>query len=360
MRRLLLACGFILISFAADFDWQLPKGIPAPAVPPDNPMNAAKVELGRYLFYDSRMSVNGKQSCATCHRQELALTDGKARAEGATGVVHPRGTMSLANFPYTPLLTWANPTIRTLEDQIAIPVFGINPVEMGMAGRETEFLATVRRDPVYQTLFLQAFPGRPDPYQMTNVIKAIAAFERTIISVRSPYDRYRYGGERDAISDAAKRGAGPFFSERLGCSNAQCHSEWTFTAVRYDGGQEPHVWYSNTGLYGPREVATDVFHNTGLHEHTLSSGDSGRFRAPTLRNIAITASYMHDGSIATLAEVIDHYSNGGRAKSPNKSQFVRPFQITAGEKADLIEFLKSLTDEEFLKDPRWSDPWKAK
>jgi cytochrome c peroxidase len=360
MRRLLVVCGCVLTSFAADFDWGLPKEIPSPAVPLDNPMNPSKVELGRHLFYDSRLSVNGKQSCGSCHRQELAFTDGKARAEGTTGVTHPRGTMSLANVAYTPLLTWANPTIQTLEDQIPIPMFGVDPVEMGMAGREAQLLTTVRGDSVYQALFPPAFPGQAELYTIKNLIKAIAAFERTIISVRSPYDRYRYGGESSAISDSAKRGAALFFSDRLGCSNTQCHSGWTFTgAVRTDGGQEPHVWYSNTGLYSPGEVAADKFHNTGLNEYTLSRGDIGRFRAPTLRNIAITAPYMHDGSIATLAEVIEHYSAGGRAKSPNKSELVRGFEITAGEKADLIEFLKSLTDEELLKDPRWGDPWRA-
>jgi cytochrome c peroxidase len=361
MRGLLLAGVFAAASFAADFDWRLPKGIPPPAVPADNPMNAAKIELGRHLFYDSRMSVNGTQSCASCHRQELAFTDGKARAVGATGVTHPRGAMSLANVAYTPLLTWANPTIQLLEDQIPIPMFGVNPVEMGMAGHEAELLTTVRQDSVYQKLFPHAFPGPADPFTIGNVVKAIAAFERTIISVRSPYDRYRYGGESNAISDSAKRGVALFFSERLGCSNAQCHSGWTFTgAVRSEGGQEPHVWYSNTGLYSPSEVAADQFHNMGLNEFTLNRGDIGRFRTLTLRNIAITAPYMHDGSIATLAEVIDHYAAGGRAASPNKSEFVRRFEITAGEKTDLIEFLKSLTDEELLKDPQWSDPWKAK
>jgi len=361
MRRFLLVCGCAAASFAADFDWGLPKGIPSPAVPADNSMNPAKVELGRHLFYDSRLSVNGKQSCASCHRQELAFTDGKARAEGTTGVTHPRGSMSLANVAYTPLLTWANPTIQTLEDQIPIPMFGVDPVEMGMAGHEAELLATVGEDPTYQALFPQAFPGQPDPCSIKNVVKGIAAFERTIISVRSPYDRYRYGGESSAISDSAKRGAALFFSERLGCSNAQCHSGWTFTgAVRSDGGQEPHVWYSNTGLYSPRQLAADKFNNTGLHEYTLNRGDIGRFRVPTLRNIAITAPYMHDGSIATLAEVIDHYAAGGRAHNPNKSELIRGFQITADEKTDLIEFLKSLTDEELLKDPRWSDPWKTK
>jgi cytochrome c peroxidase len=169
------------------------------AVPSDNPMNQAKVELGRRLFYDLRMSVNQKQSCGSCHRQELAFTDGKARAEGTTGAIHPRGSMSLVNVAYTPLLTWANPTVQTLEEQMLLPMFGVDPVELGMRGREVEFLTIVRRDKAYASLFPQAFPEQADPYEMKNVIKAIAAFERTIISLRSPFDRYRYGGEASAI-----------------------------------------------------------------------------------------------------------------------------------------------------------------
>jgi cytochrome c peroxidase len=116
----------------------------------------------------------------------------------------------------------------------------------------------------------------------------------------------------------------------LGCGNEQCHSEFTFTgAVRSAGGQEPHVWYANTGLYTPREIADDIFHNVGLYEHTRSNGDVGRFRTPTLRNIAITAPYMHDGSIATLEQVIEHYSAGGRNNSPRQSPLVRSFQISS-------------------------------
>jgi cytochrome c peroxidase len=204
MRRSMIVCLFLLPATAADFQWRLPKGIPEPAVPSDNPMSATKVELGRHLFYDSRMSVNQKQSCASCHRQDLAFTDGKARAEGTTGEIHPRGSMSLANVAYTPLLTWANPAVQTLEEQALLPMFGIKPVELGMRGREAEFLAVIRGDKLYRGLFPPAFPDEADPYNIQNVVKAIAVFERSIVSMRSPYDRYRYGGENGALSDMAK------------------------------------------------------------------------------------------------------------------------------------------------------------
>jgi cytochrome c peroxidase len=339
--------------FGADFDWNIPKGFPRPAVPSDNPMSVAKVELGRYLFYDKRMSVNGKESCGSCHRQELAFTDGRARAEGATGQLHPRGSMSLVNVAYVARFTWANPTLDSLEEQALTPMLGEEPIELGL--KEQEFLNALRHDPLYQRLFSRAFPEAGDIYTLQNVTKAIATFERTIISMRSPYDRYRWGGESSAISDSAKRGELLFSSsERGGCF--QCHGGWNFTSVRFEGSKNipgEGGGFFNTG------VSKYEAPNRGLYEQTTRPEDIGKFRAPTLRNIALTAPYMHDGSLATLEEVVDHYSAGGKMDHPNKSHILRPFKLTDGEKHDLVEFLRSLTDEELLRDPRWSDPWPA-
>ncbi|HTA68320.1 MAG TPA: di-heme enzyme [Bryobacteraceae bacterium] len=356
LKRVTLAFAIGAALMGADFDWRLPKGFPRPAVPADNPMSAAKVELGRRLFYDKRISVNGKASCGTCHRQDLAFTDGLARAEGTTGQVHPRSSMSLVNVAYAPLLTWANPTLDSLEEQAVTPMLGEEPIELGLKGHEQEFLNLLRSDPLYQRLFPKAFPEVGDVYTLKNVTKAIAAFERTIISMRSPYDRYRWGGDSSAISDSAKRGELLFSSsERGGCF--QCHGGWNFTTIRFDGKRDgraegdPRGGFFNTGvsLYAPP--------NRGLYERTLRLEDVGKFRAPSLRNIALTAPYMHDGSLTTLEEVIDHYAAGGKMDHPNKSRILRPFRLTDDEKRDLIEFLKSLTDEELLHDPRWSDPW---
>jgi cytochrome c peroxidase len=352
--------GFVLAVglMGADFEWNLPKGFPRPAVPTDNPMSAAKVELGRFLFYDKRMSVNGKESCGTCHRQELAFTDGRARAEGTTGQLHPRSSMSLVNVAYVPLLTWANSTLDSLEEQALTPMLGEEPIELGLKGHEQDFLNTLRRDPVYQGLFPKAFPDAGDIYTLKNVTKAMAAFERTIISMRSPYDRYRWGGDSSAISDSAKRGDLIFSSsERGGCF--QCHGGWNFTTIRFEGIKDregmgdPRGGFFNTG------VSSYLPPNQGLYEHTQRSEDIGKFRAPTLRNVALTAPYMHDGSLGTLEEVIDHYAAGGKMDHPNKSRILRPFRLTEGEKRDLVEFLKSLNDEELIRDPRWSDPWPA-
>lgn len=334
-KRAVLTILVALQAHSADYEWYLSKGFPRPDVPAGNRMSIAKVELGRHLFYDQRMSVNGKQSCGTCHRQELAFTDGKARGEGATGQVHPRGSMSLVNVAYAPLLTWANPRLSALEEQALVPILGVDPVELGLEGHTDRFLSQLRQDPLYQRLFAAAFPEIPIPYSLDNVTKAIAAFERTIVSTRSPYDLYRYGGDPDAISESARRGEILFFSsQRAGCF--QCHGGWNFSGpVRFEGSGQPEV----------------EFHDTGL---------KGKFRTPTLRNIELTAPYMHDGSISTLEEVIDHYAAGGRdTENPNKSSILRGFQVSPQEKRDLIEFLRSLTDRELLRDARWSNPWRA-
>src|SRR5215475_209054 len=365
----IIAAAIPLLAQSGSFDWNIPRPFPRPVVPAGNPMNSAKVELGRYLFYDKRMSSNGKTACASCHRQELAFTDGRARAEGTTGELHPRSSMSLANVGYNPLLTWANPTLSSLEEQAKVPMFGTEPVELGLKGHEDEFLHRTASDAVYQRLFPEAFPGENAPYTMDNVTKAIAAFERTIISVNSAYDRYRYGNEANVISESAKRGEILFFSgQKTGCF--QCHGSWNFNgALQYEGGPAVHVVFQNTGLYNIRGDFSYPAPNTGLYEFTNRREDIGKFRAPTLRNIAVTAPYMHDGSIATLSEVIDHYAAGGRTISsgpsagsgrdnPNKAFNVAGFKLTDSEKSDLIAFLESLTDTEFLKNPALSDPWR--
>src|SRR5262249_28912443 len=214
-------------------------------------------------------------------------------------------------------------------------------------------LATVKGEAIYQRLFPAAFPEERDLYTLGNVTKAIAAFERSIVSARSPYDRYRWGGEMGALSDSAKRGELLFSSrERGGC--VQCHGGWNFSAVRFAGSRDREM--EGAGLFNTG-VAVYLAPNRGLYEQTQRDEDIGKFRPPTLRNIAVSAPYMHDGSLATLEEVLDAYAAGGKLNHPNKTHILRAFSLNPAEKADLIEFLKSLTDVELLHDPRWSDPW---
>jgi cytochrome c peroxidase len=347
------------------YEWKLPPGFPDPAVPEDNPMSTAKVELGRHLFYDKRLSANGTQSCASCHRQELAFTDGRATALGSTGEHHRRGAMSLANVAYAASLTWANPAVTQLEDQAQVPLFGEHPVELGMAGQEELLLQRLSADPRYPRLFAEAFPEQKQPVSLTSVVRAIAAFERTLLSGGSPYDRYTYRDEVDALSPSARRGMKLFFSDRLACF--RCHQGFTFTdTVKHELEVSPEETFHNTNLYNEDGHGAYPATDQGLAELTGKPEDMGRYRSPTLRNIAVTAPYMHDGSIATLSEVIDHYAAGGRASArgagpgPYQSEFIREFTLTAQEKQDLLTFLESLTDTEFLTDPRFSDPFAAR
>lgn len=344
---LLLLFPLTLVLTAQDWDWQLPRGVPRPAVPADNPMTTAKVELGRHLFYDKRMSVNGTGGCASCHMQEIAFADGHARPESVVGDIHPRGSLSLVNVAYAPSLDWAHSGAASLEEQALTPLLAIDPIiELGLLDHEQEFFDMLRGDATYQRLFPQAFPG--EAVSIKNVTKALAAFERSIVSMRSPYDRYKFGGEAAAISASAKRGEALFTS--TGC--AQCHGGFNFGAVRVEGEPENvgSAIFFNTGL-------TYEAPNRGLYENTGRFDDFGRFRAPTLRNIAITDPYMHDGSMATLYEVIDHYASGGGFNQANRTPMLKPFSVTDAEKDDLVEFLKTLTDQELLRDARWSNPW---
>ena len=191
----------------ADFDWHLPAGFPKPLVPTENPMSEAKVELGRRLFFDKRLSATREYACASCHRPELAYTDGRARAVGAHGDLLRRAAPSLANVAYAPALTWADPTIVSLEAQMRRPLFNTHPPELGLGGNESRAIAELSADADYQPMFAQAFEGeRSSPLTIDQVIKAIAAYERTLISGRSPFDHYVFDDAREALSPAAQRG----------------------------------------------------------------------------------------------------------------------------------------------------------
>lgn len=355
MRRPLIGAAACLLAgaaFALDagYVWPLPDWMPPPPVPADNQMSAEKVELGRHLFYDARLSRDGTVACASCHLQDLAFTDGRAVAVGINGTVGAKNAPSLANVGYLPVLTWANPHMDSLEFQALIPIFGENPDEMGSVGQEAAIFATLANDPFYSSAFPAAFPDRPAPNLFT-VTRALAAFQRSLISVGSPYDRFKRMGEEDAISDAAKRGEQLFFDHRFECYH--CHSGVHFTdTIQTALMPEGEVGYHNTGLYAeyPAEAP-------GLIGITGRPQDAGRFRTPSLRNVAVTAPYMHDGSIPDLRGVIAHYANAGRADHPMKDGMIQGFEASEAETADLIAFLESLTDEDFLTDPRLSDPW---
>jgi cytochrome c peroxidase len=318
-------------------------------------MSAAKVELGRHLFFDRRLSGNGTQSCATCHDPLRAFTDGLATPIGSTGQPGRHNAMTLVNVAFNSTLTWATP-IRTLEDQALVPMFGTHPLEL--ATDEPQLLARLAADPIYTDLFARAFPA--EPITITAVTYALASFERTIVSRDSPFDRF-IAGDASALPTRAQRGLALFESDRLGC--ATCHGGFNLTVTTGDD-----VRFFNTGLYNVDGRGGYPTSDRGLIETTGTLTDMGRYRPPTLRNVAVTAPYLHDGSAADLDAVIDAYARGGRlisdgpnagdgALSPYKSVFITGFTLSMEERADLLAFLSSLTDPTVLADPALQDPW---
>jgi cytochrome c peroxidase len=298
------------------FEWRLPKGFPLPLTEPDNLQTTAKFTLGRKLFYDRRLSANGTQSCGDCHQQSRAFSDGKPVAIGSTGQPHTRNAMTLTNAGYNASYTWDSTNVRSLEQQAVVPMFNTHPIELGVAGHEREILARFGDD---AAMFRDAFPGERRPVSIRNIAKALAAFERALISGNSPYDRLVYADDSNALSPSAWRGMRLFFSKRTGCS--ECHQGFNFS------GESRYAGHSKTKPVLVRNGVTN-----------------GAFRVPTLRNIELTAPYMHDGSIATLDEVVERYV------------VARKLTLDAAERADLVAFLKSLTDREFVSDARFAAP----
>ena len=388
MRLLLTALVLTTIAAAAPaqtkvvvpFQWDLPFGFPVPNVPADNPMSYEKVELGRLLFYDTRLSGNETFSCASCHEQSLAFTDGRRRSIGSTNEVHPRSAMGLGNVAYAPTLTWNNIGLEDLEEQALVPMFGEFPVELGLVGLEDELLVRLAAAPVYQRMFEEAFPDSANPISIAGIVRALASFQRTLISGNSPFDRWLFG-EDSALSDSAVRGVALILDETGKTECGHCHNGFNFTGSRTETGEvfleKP---FFNTGLYNLRcstfglpEVSgtgTGCYppDNLGLFEVTGFKEHMGQFKPPTLRNICVTAPYMHDGSVDTLDDVLDHYAAGGRTiesgplagigrLSPIKGPFLIGFNLTEREREDMKEFLCSLTDEKFLTNAAFASPF---
>jgi cytochrome c peroxidase len=375
MKRVIGIIGLVVLASGAywqlrdqSFNWNLPEDIPPPAVPATNLMTKAKVSLGRHLFYDKRLSANNKVSCATCHRQDLAFTDGLKGSFGLHGDLTPRNSMNLTNVGYNQNFTWANPLSTQLEHQARVPLFGDEPAEMGLTGHENQTLEQLKLDPLYQKLFPRVFGFEGgDPFNFNNIIDAISAFERTMLSFNSPYDQY-LRGESTSFGASEKRGMEIFFSEKGECFH--CHGGFNFTdsSVHKNSRTSPHRFHNN-GLYNVDGRGGYPKSDRGLYDMTSHKDDMGKFKAPTLRNIAVTAPFMHDGSIATLEEVVDHYIRGGTniesgenkglgVISPLKSEFVPGLELDAQQRTDLLNFLHSLTDESFLKNPELGDPWR--
>jgi cytochrome c peroxidase len=299
---------------------QMPLGFPPMVVPPDNPTTQTKITLGRKLFFDPRLSSDGTVSCATCHRPDRAFTADDAVSVGVEKRTGVRNAPTILNVAYAPVLFWDG-RATSLEEQVRYPI--VHPKEMNLT--MVAVVDLLVHDGEYSDLFRQAFGDRPVTFPA--VTQAIAAFERTIVSGDSPFDRFFFRGEATAVSDSAQRGW-TLFRERLGC--IRCHS--------FDAS---HPWltdwdFHNTGV-GLDAVTPDL----GRFSVTRESPDKGRFRTPSLRNVSLTAPYMHDGSMRTLRDVLDFYERGGFA-NPFLDEKVKPLPMSAADKSDVIAFLESL------------------
>ncbi len=354
----------------ANWSWDLPPNFPTPRVPEDNPMSETKFQLGRRLFYDTRLSGNGTYACANCHLQGMAFTDGLAVSVGATGQKTPRNSPSIANAVYHPTLTWARPDLTTLEEQMAVPLFATDPVEMGIndANRET-VLQRFRDDPDYGRQFAEAFAEEAEPVNFDNIIKAIATFQRGVLTGNSRFERYQRG--EATLTAAEERGRLLFNGETAECFH--CHGSFNFNdQVTYRGARSVETLFHNTGLYNIGDTAEGLFPegNRGIYELSALPQDMGAFRAPSLYNVELTAPYMHDGSVGTLEEVLDVYAAGGRhiesgpyagdgRYNPFKSDLITMISLSEQDKADIIAFLKTLTDHSLLTNPRYADPFQT-
>ncbi|HOY49158.1 MAG TPA: cytochrome c peroxidase [Flavobacteriales bacterium] len=315
---------------------ETPPGFPAMAIPADNPITVEGVALGRKLFYEKLLSGNNTQSCATCHNQALSFTDNGTRfSTGITGAVGTRNAQPLINLGYNLHYFWDG-RAGTLEDQALGPVK--NPIEMHLAW--TEAAARLNANTSYKAEFKKAF--NVDVIDSTHVVKALAQFMRTMISYNSKLDR-RLRNEAN-LSASELNGYVIYNTEKGDCFH--CHS---IDAGRLLTDNQFH----NNGL-------DSIFTDLGRGAITGNPNDNGKFLTPTLRNIALTAPYMHDGRFQTLEQVIDHYNTGGKASStvdPLMKHVGTGLNLTSQEKADLLAFLRSMTDSTFINDTRFKSPF---
>lgn len=303
----------------------VPPGFPDMPQPADNELNTARYQLGKKLFFDPILSVDSTISCASCHKTSLALADSLPVSPGVQGRLATRNAPTLFNVGYLPYFLREG-GVPTLEMQVLVPIQEHEEMDFNIVAAAQR----LAKKPAYVRMSQDAYGRVPDAYVIT---RSIAAYERTMISGNSPYDQYALQGVGSAMNAAALRGKDLFFSNKTNCST--CHSGIFFTDNSF----------RNNGL-------DTVYADVGRMRFTLKPEDEGLFRVPTLRNVALTAPYMHNGSMATLEEVINHYNKGGEPFW-NKDSSILPLNLTTDERADLLAFLQSLTDEHVLSDPRF-------
>lgn len=304
----------------------LPPGAPVPEIPADNQLTAARIALGKKLFFDPILSRDSTIACGSCHFQDKSFADNRVISPGIEGRLGMRNAPSLANLIYRNRFFFDG-GVPSLELQVLAPIEDHNEMDFN----SLDVVERLKRHPDYPQMVREAYDSEPDVYALT---RAIAAFERTLISGYSRYDRYAHQGDVSALSTEELRGMNLFFSNRTQCGS--CHSGFNFSNEEF----------INIGQY------SDYSADPGRRRVTTLDSDIGKFKVPSLRNVEVTAPYMHDGSLPSLEAVVDFFDGGGQAH-PNKSLLIQPLGLTTQEKADLVAFLKSLTDREFLENPKF-------
>jgi cytochrome c peroxidase len=364
MRTIILLCtclSILLWTGSSLPQEKPPLGLPPVPIPEDNPQTPEKIDLGKKLFEDKRFSADGTINCAHCHDPAKAFADGLPIAEGIKKLKGTRNSPTVINAAYYTSQFWDGRR-PSLEEQAKDPF--VNPVEHGLGEKQGfhEFILNViRKDKGYVKEFERVFGVKPEQITIEHVVKAIASFERTVISGNSPFDRYVYGGDKTALSESAIRGL-ELYKGKARCQ--ECHAISEKYAIFTDNKFhnlgvgfkkiQPRlrelVRQSRMAKQQGKELDNSILTDADISELgrfvvTSKTSDIGAFKTPTLRNIAVTAPYMHDGSMKTLEEVMELYNKGGE-KNPFLGS-VRVLDLTDQEIKDIIEFLKALTSPEY-------------
>lgn len=304
-----------------------PAGFPVMSFPEDNPYSYESWLLGKHLFYDKRLSLNNDVSCASCHHQHLAFADNFPFSSGTNNALGTSNSPTLTNVGYQPYFMLAG-GVPSLEMQVLVPIQEHNEFNTNIL----DIVDKLVDDTQYELLAQLAYNRKLDAFVLT---RAIANFQRTLVSGNSKYDQHFFQNKL-TLNDSELRGYDLFFSERTNCF--ACHSGFNFTNYAFE----------NNGLY-------QQYENLGRMLITFDEQDRGKFKVPTLRNIGLTAPYMHDGSMQTLNDVIEHYNSGG-SNHANKNPLIQALGLTVEEKVDLLNFLLTLTDFEFVSNPHFAQP----
>ncbi|MCU0431261.1 MAG: c-type cytochrome [Cytophagaceae bacterium] len=323
MMVMLLSIASVWAPSDTPYYLNLPPGFPEPVIPAGNEFTQERVALGKKLFYDTRLSSNGKLSCASCHNPIHSFTDTARVSMGVDNKSGTRNSMPLVNLAWASSFFWDG-GVPTLEMQIRKPLTSHVEMNRDVAA----LMRDLQADAEYKSLFKKAYGSLNEE----NLYKAIACFERTLVSGNSRFDFYFYY-KQPVFSESEERGYKLFFDGNYKLHCASCHGGFNFT----------NQSFQNNGLY-------ESYADQGRYLITNLERDKGKFKVPSLRNVELTAPYMHDGSLKTLEEVVEHYASGGK-NHPNKSPHVhihQAYQLTEQDKVDLVNFLKTLTDRDFI------------